>query len=189
MSAMLDAAVTNRAVAAWAEASGLAADDVSVDQWNAVLAALRAAQTHPDAPGWLRPGAAAVEAHAPRLDDGADRPVCVECGKAWPCWTVSLASMGRQRSHVNYVPWGGGRTGSLPITSDLGYSAARFDRLPERGIRRAVWDACYGLVNGFPASAILWYALTRSLAPQRVCDRIIRWEIARRNARETETSR
>jgi len=183
MSTTLEVVVTSRAVAAWAEASGVAPGDVSVAQWNAVLAALRAAHGDPDAPGWLRPGDAAVEAHAPREDgDGA---VCVECGKAWPCWTVHLASMGRQRAHVNYVPWGGAGDGRLPITMDLGYSGTRVDALPRRGIRRAVWDACYGVVNGFPASAILWFVLTRSLAPRWAQDRIIRWETARRDARKT----
>jgi hypothetical protein len=61
---------------------------------------------------------------------------------------------------VGYVAWGG-KTGQLSADINLGYGHSR--NVPAHGIRRAIWDSAFGYVNGFPLSAILYYALTRSL--------------------------
>lgn len=72
---------------------------------------------------------------------------------------------------VPYVTWGGGRA-SAPATIDLGVSTREFPT--KRGLRMALFDAAYGYVNGFPASAIAYYILTRSLHW-----RIARWAMLR----------
>lgn len=35
------------------------------------------------------------------------------------------------------------------------------------GLRRALWDFCYGYVSGFPVHAIFYYIWTRSLSEKR----------------------
>lgn len=61
---------------------------------------------------------------------------------------------------VSYVAWGGGH-GDLPADLYLGRGHSR--NVPAYGIRRVLWDSAFGYVNGFPLSAILYYAITRSL--------------------------
>jgi hypothetical protein len=51
-----------------------------------------------------------------------------------------------------------------------------FGYRPERRFG-LIWDLAFGYVSGFPISAILWFALTRSLAPERVQRRIKAWEL------------
>jgi len=77
---------------------------------------------------------------------------------------------------TGYVGWGG-RALWVQADQPLGYGSAR--GFPEYGIRRAIWDACFGFVNGFRLSAIVYYVLTRSLN-RRVCIWALRregWEV------------
>lgn len=72
---------------------------------------------------------------------------------------------------VPWIKWGGGRD-SAPAVVDLGYGIRPF---PEGyGLRKALWDAAYGYINGFPITAIAYYTLTRSLHW-----RIHRWAMKR----------
>ncbi|NQX36278.1 hypothetical protein [Herbiconiux sp. VKM Ac-2851] len=63
---------------------------------------------------------------------------------------------------IDYVGWGG-KPASVVADFDLGYGV-----LPRRfyGPRAVVWDAAFGIVNGFRPSAIVYYVLTRSLSPR-----------------------
>lgn len=56
-----------------------------------------------------------------------------------------------------------------PIHLGFGYR-------PERR-RGLIWDLAMGYVSGFPVSAILWFALTRSLPNNRIQARIQAWEL------------
>jgi hypothetical protein len=62
---------------------------------------------------------------------------------------------------VTYLGWGG-KTASVPDDFDLG--RGHYRNVPAYGIRRAIWDAAFGYVNGFPKRAILYYVMTRSLS-------------------------
>lgn len=73
---------------------------------------------------------------------------------------------------MNYVAWGG-KTASIPAPFELGIAAA--PPAQRYGPRRALWDAAYGYVNGFPASAIAYYLLTRSIS-RRVWVWAFHWE-------------
>lgn len=63
---------------------------------------------------------------------------------------------------IQFVGWGG-KTARRPTTWHLGWTTADTSKL--RGVRRAIFDVAYGIVNGFPASAILYYILTRDTHP------------------------
>ncbi len=77
----------------------------------------------------------------------------------------------RKFGPVPWIKWGGG-TDSAPAVVDLGYGIKPF---PEGyGLRKALWDAAYGYINGFPITAIAYYTLTRSLHW-----RIHRWAMKR----------
>lgn len=67
------------------------------------------------------------------------------------------------RTHrpIQYVRFGGG-TGEVPTDFDMGRGR---HRTPAFGLRRAVWDAAFGYISGFPLSAIVYYVATRSLHP------------------------
>lgn len=82
----------------------------------------------------------------------------------------------RTPDHIAYVTWGG-RVHHRPPTFDLGHSIAPLDG-PRYGLRRALFDAAYGHVNGYPFSAVLYFVLTRSLS-KTVCERVISWEESR----------
>lgn len=62
---------------------------------------------------------------------------------------------------VTYIGWGG-RCESVETDLDLGRGSTRGK--PRSGLRRAIWDAAYGYVNGFKVTAILYFVLTRSFS-------------------------
>lgn len=61
---------------------------------------------------------------------------------------------------ISYVGWGG-KTAEVPADFDMG--RGHYRNVPAYGLRRAIWDAAFGYVNGFPKRAILYYVVTRSL--------------------------
>lgn len=60
----------------------------------------------------------------------------------------------------NYVGWNGRKE---TVTTDMNLGRGSTRGLPQHGLRRALWDASYGYINGFKPSAILYFVLTRSL--------------------------
>jgi hypothetical protein len=61
---------------------------------------------------------------------------------------------------TQYLGWGG-KYEHVEAEIELGFGSLR--GLPQHGIRRALWDAACGYVNGFKLSAIIYFVLTRSL--------------------------
>jgi hypothetical protein len=60
---------------------------------------------------------------------------------------------------INFVGWGG-RLKSLTPNVELGVGVMPAQR---SGLRRALWDAAFGYVNGFPIRDILYFVLTRDM--------------------------
>lgn len=81
------------------------------------------------------------------------------------------------RSQVPYIE-PGGQVGRLRSTGDLGITASPRIAMRTYGPRQAVWDIAFGYVSGFPAGAIAYFVLTRSLS-----ERLSRWAIRREGAR------
>lgn len=73
---------------------------------------------------------------------------------------------------ISYVGWGG-KHAEVPADFDMG--RGHYRDIPAYGLRRAIWDAAYGYVNGFQKRAILYYVLTRSLN-RWVCEIAMRRE-------------
>jgi len=48
---------------------------------------------------------------------------------------------------------------------ELGEGVPR--NVPDQGVRRAIFDACFGYVSGFPVRDIAYFVVTRSLWRQR----------------------
>jgi len=63
---------------------------------------------------------------------------------------------------IDYLSWHG-VTKTLPST-DMDMGRGSFRNLPQYGLRRAIWDAAFGYVSGFPKRDIVYYILTRSLS-------------------------
>lgn len=98
--------------------------------------------------------------------DYVDRPCpAVYINDAYMC----AHEHARQPDSIAYVTWGGRRHTATPAF-DLGHSLKNPSALPRHGLRRAIYDIAYGHVNGFPATAIAYYALTRSIS-----ERVWRW--------------
>jgi hypothetical protein len=70
------------------------------------------------------------------------------------------------------VGWGGK---FAEVSDDFDMGRGHYRGTPAYGLRRAIWDAAYGYVNGFPKRAILYYVLTRSLN-RVVCEVAMRCE-------------
>ena len=73
---------------------------------------------------------------------------------------------------VTFVRWGG-VTGYLKTDFNMGRGRRRNGK--RYGFRRAVWDAAFGYVSGFPKRDILYFVLTRSLSC-KVCEFTLRRE-------------
>lgn len=81
---------------------------------------------------------------------------------------------------MGYIGWGGRfKRGSRGW--NLGWSLDSNRGTTPHGIRRVIWDAAYGYVNGFPKRDILYYVLTRSIS-KRLWTRVEKWESKRRAA-------
>jgi len=70
---------------------------------------------------------------------------------------------------VTYLSW---RGKTKTVLTDLEMGRGSFRNLPPFGLRRAVWDAAFGYISGFPKRDILYYILTRSLN-KRISHRIM----------------
>jgi hypothetical protein len=68
--------------------------------------------------------------------------------------------LGAAMPEITYVGWGG-RLASVQADQPLGHGSRR--GYPLYGFRKALWDACFGFINGFTLRAIAYYVLTRSL--------------------------
>ena len=66
-----------------------------------------------------------------------------------------------------YVAWGERTAEVTGKMKCLGFDYGRAARLPRRGLRRAVYDFCFGYVSGFPVKDIIWYIFTRPLNPRK----------------------
>lgn len=87
-------------------------------------------------------------------------------------WLVSDSRTGdAAHEEQSYIGWAG-KTETITTDMNLGRGSTR--GLPDHGLRRALWDAAYGHVNGFKLSAILYFILTRSLS-----SRVQRWVLQR----------
>lgn len=73
---------------------------------------------------------------------------------------------------ISYLGWGGK---SAEVSDDFDMGRGHYRDIPAYGVRRAIWDAAYGYVNGFPKRAIAYYVLTRSLS-RVVCELAMRRE-------------
>jgi hypothetical protein len=72
---------------------------------------------------------------------------------------------------INHIGWGGKIT---YVADDFDMGRGAYRNVPAFGIRRAIWDAAYGWVNGFRLSSIVYYVCTRSLSQN-----VMRWALRR----------
>lgn len=82
-----------------------------------------------------------------------------------------------EQEMIQFIGWGGVYK-TRPVTWDLGVTTKPLSGKPF-GLRRVVWDLCYGVVNGFPFRDVLYYVLTRSFS-KRICLRVLDWEERKR---------
>lgn len=83
---------------------------------------------------------------------------------------------------ITFVGVGGGTASmstAAPVHLGFGFRPSRRGSL--------VWDLAFGYVSGFPVSAIAWFILTRTLAPDWLVRKILAWE--KRTGRHDPTIR
>ncbi|MCU1418689.1 MAG: hypothetical protein JWP32_2863 [Schumannella sp.] len=113
-------------------------------------------------------GLGAAEQWNARDYQGAGRTIATAVREHYHVQKMS----GLDGEKVSYIDWGG-KVVTRPATVDFGYGIHR--RVPAYGIRRAIFDAAFGYVNGFPARAILYYVITRDFS-ERFMRRTLRRE-------------